>query len=81
MRFEIPADIAEVTEAFDCEVLLDLSGDDDEPGHAVVALGWHREPAAGLRGGRLTPYFDTTAELWAYVRENRETLLAKADVE
>jgi hypothetical protein len=80
IQVEIPGDIADVIEAHDCGVRVDLSSSDEgEPGHPVFGLGWYPEPSAGLRGGSLTPSFDTPEELWAHVRENRETLLAKAE--
>lgn len=79
IQVDIPDDIFDVIEAHDCVVRVDLSSSDEgDPGHPIFGLGWYPEFAAGLRGGSLTPNFDTPEELWAYVRENRGDLLAKA---
>lgn len=57
---------------YDLSVLSDLEGEpDSDKTQIVYALGWQEELAAGIRGGTVTPYFDSLDELESYVSKNR----------
>jgi hypothetical protein len=63
----------EVCEMFDVEILRDYWGGTDEfpeAGHTVFYLGQRPEFSAGLRGFRMTPWFDTMPALYAFCQRN-----------
>ena len=61
------ADLAEVCELFDVQVIPDLAENQDTgETETIYALGQKSELAAGLRGFTMTPYFPSFAELEAF---------------
>jgi hypothetical protein len=62
----------DVSDMFGLEVLSSIDGQPDESNKNCFALGCYPEPAAGLRGCQVTPYFASMAELEAFCRKHLE---------
>jgi len=66
-------ELREVCEMFDVGVMQDYwPGTDDHPeaGHPMFSLGQNTEVTAGIRGFRLTPWFDSPLQLAEFCHRN-----------
>jgi hypothetical protein len=74
--------INEVCELLDIDVLTDIEevGNESNPKiKPVVALGWHGEPAAGIRYGVVTRWFNNEEELDEFCELNIERFRTAAE--
>jgi hypothetical protein len=71
----------EVSELFDLEVLSSLDGFPGAEDKEVVALGNRPEPDAGLRGGQVTPYFNSMSDLESFCQKYIDQFRIMADNE
>jgi hypothetical protein len=75
LRLKVAPEIEmyEVCEMFDVKVMQDYWGGTDEhpeAGHSLFSLGQHAELSAGLRGFRLSPWFQTMGDLEQWCQRN-----------
>ena len=77
---QIPDDIREVIDAYDCQIISDIAENSAGKTVGVYSLGWPPEPAAGLRSGYLTDWHPTLDDLFSDIRKRRPELLRNADI-
>lgn len=76
----LPKTLEEICDLFDCQVIEDQYEDRQGNWKRCFILGDRGDMSVGIRPVELTPYFDTEAELRAYVEsdEGRAAINAKA---